>query len=129
MPFESNPIRLESPMRILKNTLFPALAVLALMSLTLTAAAQEANQLTAKEKAAGWKLLFDGKTTSGWRSFMRCFPTEAGRSRMEPLSTSAARGARASTAATSLRPLNINSNSPSTGRLPWRQWRNQIPRL
>lgn len=28
-----------------------------------------ANQLTAEEKAAGWKLLFDGKTTQGWHSF------------------------------------------------------------
>lgn len=28
-----------------------------------------ANQLTAAEKAAGWTLLFDGRTTQGWRSF------------------------------------------------------------
>jgi len=27
------------------------------------------NQLTEEEKAGGWKLLFDGKTTSGWHSF------------------------------------------------------------
>ncbi len=30
-----------------------------------------ANQLTEKEKADGWKLLFDGKTTQGWRSFKK----------------------------------------------------------
>ncbi len=27
------------------------------------------NALTAAEKAAGWKLLFDGKSTAGWRGF------------------------------------------------------------
>ena len=33
------------------------------------------NQLTEKEKAAGWKLLFDGKTTQGWRMFkQQSFP-------------------------------------------------------
>lgn len=34
------------------------------------------NQLTAAEKAAGWKLLFDGRTTQGWRGFKKPeFPT------------------------------------------------------
>jgi hypothetical protein len=32
------------------------------------ASAQKANILTQKEKADGWRLLFDGKTTDGWRS-------------------------------------------------------------
>ena len=35
------------------------------------------NTLTPSEKAAGWKLLFDGKTTTGWRGFRReKFPEE-----------------------------------------------------
>jgi hypothetical protein len=29
------------------------------------------NVLTAQEKAAGWKLLFDGRTTDGWREFKK----------------------------------------------------------
>jgi len=36
-----------------------------------------ANQLTEEEKAAGWKLLFDGQTTAGWRSFKKqSFPSK-----------------------------------------------------
>lgn len=41
------------------------------------AAAAPVNTLTAKEKAAGWKLLFDGKSTKGWRAFKNgTFPAE-----------------------------------------------------
>jgi hypothetical protein len=36
-----------------------------------------ANTLTAEEKATGWRLLFDGKTTEGWRNFKKqTFPTK-----------------------------------------------------
>ena len=35
---------------------------------TLPAFSQAPNALTAQEKAAGWKLLFDGTDTAGWRS-------------------------------------------------------------
>lgn len=35
------------------------------------------NVLTAKEQADGWRLLFDGKTTNGWKGFAKpAFPTQ-----------------------------------------------------
>lgn len=33
--------------------------------------AQKDNTLTKKEKKQGWKLLFDGKTTNGWHTYLR----------------------------------------------------------
>jgi hypothetical protein len=36
-----------------------------------TAADAAPNTLTDEEKAAGWKLLFDGKTTAGWRNYKK----------------------------------------------------------
>ena len=47
--------------------------LLILMALTLTGGsliAQTDNTLTAKEKKAGWQLLFDGKTTTGWHNYL-----------------------------------------------------------
>jgi hypothetical protein len=44
-----------------------AFAAILLTSLSMTGFAQ--NTLTEKEKKEGWKLLFDGKTTSGWRNY------------------------------------------------------------
>lgn len=44
----------------------PFLLVLCLAS---TARADEINTLTPAEKAAGWKLLFDGKSTDGWHGY------------------------------------------------------------
>ncbi|MFB6455435.1 DUF1080 domain-containing protein [Chitinophaga sp. Hz27] len=44
----------------------------ALAALVCTSAfAQQPNTLTAKEKKAGWKLLFDGKTTTGWHTYQK----------------------------------------------------------
>jgi hypothetical protein len=42
-----------------------------LVCLPALAAASPPNQLTPAEKKAGWRLLFDGRTTSGWRGFKK----------------------------------------------------------
>ncbi|MBI3880629.1 MAG: DUF1080 domain-containing protein [Verrucomicrobia bacterium] len=50
---------------------------LALLAGAVLAAEPRHNELTAAEKIAGWKLLFDGKTTQGWRSFKKqTFPAQ-----------------------------------------------------
>ena len=61
--------------------LFSKKSTVALMvaspSVSCGAVGTSANQLTDEEKAAGWRLLFDGKTTKGWRSFKKAsFPAQ-----------------------------------------------------
>ena len=53
-----------------------ALAVMAAIGCALIASAQDKkiNELTAEERASGWRLLFDGKTLKGWRGFHRQEP-------------------------------------------------------
>lgn len=49
--------------------IFVVLAVLALFANAVMA--QAPNKLTKKEEKEGWKLLFDGKTTNGWHTYLR----------------------------------------------------------
>jgi hypothetical protein len=44
------------------------IAALLLSMCTINTFAQD-NTLSKKEQKSGWKLLFDGKTTTGWRNF------------------------------------------------------------
>ena len=71
----------------MRTDLRAAFVILSLMVVNLTAAASAGqpaeiggrpasvlphlNQLTDAEQAAGWKLLFDGKTTTGWHNFRK----------------------------------------------------------
>jgi hypothetical protein len=47
-----------------------ALILIVVFASTLAGSAAP-NELTSAEKADGWKLLFDGKSTAGWRSFKK----------------------------------------------------------
>jgi hypothetical protein len=52
----------------MRITMFMTIVVL-LVGVLCTADNPPINTLTAKEKADGWRLLFDGRTTAGWRGF------------------------------------------------------------
>ena len=54
--------------------LMPIMFVMAIMMTTAVRAEDAPNTLTDAEKAAGWKLLFDGKTLAGWHSFKKKEP-------------------------------------------------------
>jgi hypothetical protein len=55
--------------RLAVNAAAGALAMLLAAGLSPCSAAS--NELSAEERAAGWKLLFNGKDTTGWRSFKK----------------------------------------------------------
>ena len=46
-----------------------SLLVVLVLNASAVFAAESINQLTEEDKAGGWKLLFDGKTTQGWHNF------------------------------------------------------------
>jgi len=53
----------------MNQKILAALALLALLACS--AQAQSPNTLSRQEKKADWKLLFDGKTTKGWHTYLR----------------------------------------------------------
>ena len=54
------------------------LRITTLASAALLVAAAADNQLTDKEKAAGWRLMFDGKTFNGWEDPAKKLPPDNG---------------------------------------------------
>ena len=60
----------------MKKTIF-RLAIFLIITLLHNSANAQDNQLSAKEKKEGWKLLFDGKTTTDWKgAFLDSFPAK-----------------------------------------------------
>jgi hypothetical protein len=57
---------------------FTAAIIAGFVCVTHTSFAQTDNQLTDAEKAAGWRLLFDGKSLNGWRSYGKPIAPEHG---------------------------------------------------
>jgi len=57
----------------MKRNIFLSIVLIASMALSASVTAQKVNTLTAKEKKAGWILLFNGKDFTGWR---QCNGTE-----------------------------------------------------
>jgi Domain of Unknown Function (DUF1080) len=55
----------------LNHTKIHTICLLALIFISQGTAAQPANQLTNAEKRRGWSLLFDGKTTKGWHTYLQ----------------------------------------------------------
>ncbi|HWN94391.1 MAG TPA: DUF1080 domain-containing protein [Methylomirabilota bacterium] len=55
-----------------------AFSMLCALLVTFSMSAAELNQLTSEEKAAGWKLIFNGKDLSGWRQYAKQTPPGPG---------------------------------------------------
>lgn len=55
----------------MKNAMIQIGSFLAILMTAVVCTSAAHNELTPDEKKAGWKLLFDGKTTQGWRGFKK----------------------------------------------------------
>ena len=62
----------------MQHLLSSALLALSLLLQPPTATKTASNTLTAEEKAAGWQLLFDGRSLDGWRGYRRDTLPETG---------------------------------------------------
>jgi hypothetical protein len=56
-------------MKLFHHTILLAVCPLALMIPSQSFAEDAVNQLSEAEKRGGWTLLFDGKSTNGWRNY------------------------------------------------------------
>jgi 3-keto-disaccharide hydrolase len=66
----------EKSMRSIKNLVTETLVVVVFFSISGEANVQAHNTLSTAEQAAGWTLLYDGQTASGWRSYgKQTFPS------------------------------------------------------
>ena len=72
--------------------IFAVVLLASLICQPFSAPAAESNQLTAAEKKAGWKLLFDGTTLNGWRGFKKPAPPAQGWEITNGVLTCVARG-------------------------------------
>jgi hypothetical protein len=68
-PFFSSRIDVRNPMS--RSILLLAPLTILVFANWAAAADPAPNTLTDEEKAAGWKLLFDGKSTAGWRNYKK----------------------------------------------------------
>lgn len=59
-------------------TLLPALLLTALSLSSISTLAQQLNTLSLDEKQTGWRLLFDGKSLKGWRTYNKQTPPSTG---------------------------------------------------
>lgn len=81
---------------MLLSKLYKMIGLIVLAVFGLSTNAQKANVLTEAERKAGWQLLFDGRTTTGWRgSYATSFPNTGWKVENEELKGELTNGAEA----------------------------------